>query len=427
MSQLRRQAPRTATVPSWAPWPLWALALLAAVLNIRSLVANAKPLGVDWRAPGGTLLDFRDLVVVPGRYLWQGGNPYDPVPYLAAHPWAQEFDPYSPAWLLISAAIGWMPLHTAALVYLCCMTVISVLFARMLARWISPYWAAVLTPAIAIWFQVWFPARGMGSSFLVVLGMTLTLTCLRSRQPRPWLAATGLALAVLKPQFGIPFALALLALGHYRLIARGALLAVVSALPPLVACVVAAGGVTGFAGSIMRVIRHATSPAAPTGLLGADSYRVDMPGLVVRVLGRDPGPVPAIVAVVVFALVLVLLRRLRPGISASTLVIAPAIFFLPVHLTYDIILMALVAAAALDLLLARRTPLKLATAVVACIPVLHLHRISAMAGLSGLGGDLLDAGCTLVALLLGCALAITASRSDPALSAVRRAAHDDTV
>ncbi len=385
---------------------LWAVAVLGAVLNIRTLIANVKPWGVDWRAPGGTLLDFRDLVVVPGRYLWQGGNPYDPVPYLAAHPWAQEFDPYSPAWLLISAAIGWLPLKTAALIYLTAMTVVSFTFARLLARWALPRWASLLAPIIAIWFQIWFPARGLGSSFLVIFGIGLTLACLRREGEPGWLAAVGLALAVLKPQFGLPFAITLLSLGHLRTVGRGALLAALSALPPLVACIVAAGGPSGFAGSIMRVVRHASSPEAPTGLMATDSYRVDLPGLAVRLLGDHPGNAPLLLAAVVFLVVLLILWQLRPETSVAALIAAPAIYLLPVHLSYDIAIMAVSAAAAADLSRRTRHPLSYAILAVALLPVVHLHRISTLIGLSPLAGDVLDAAATMATLTLGCIMAV---------------------
>lgn len=383
---------------------LWGLAMLGAALNIRSLIANAKPLGVDWRAPGGTLLDFRDLVIVPGRYLWQGGNPYDPGPYLAAHPWAQEFDPYSPAWLLISAAIGWLPHKTAAFIYLSGMTVISFAFARLLARWALPQWAQLLAPMIALWFQVWFPARGMGSSFLVIFGIALTLSCLRREDPG-WLAAGGLALAVLKPQFGIPFAVGLVALGHLRTVGRGAVLAFLTALPPLTACIIAAGGITDFAGSIMRVVRHASSPEAPTGLMATDSHRVDLPGLAVRTIGNHPGAAPLMLATVLFLVVLCILWKLRPEISVAALMLGPAIYLLPVHLSYDIAIMTVAAAAAADLARRTRHPLTYATLIVALIPVLHLHRLSGLLGVSALAGDVLDAAATMITLLLGCIVA----------------------
>ncbi|WP_420176039.1 glycosyltransferase family 87 protein [Luteococcus sp. OSA5] len=381
---------------------LWVLAAVAAGINIHNLVTNAKPLGVDWREPGGTLLDFRDLVVVPGRYLWQGGNPYDPVPYLAAHPWAQEFDPYSPAWLLISAAIGWMPHKWAAVVYLLAMTGISFLFARMLARWAVPRWACIAAPLLAIWFQIWFPARGMGSSFLVVIGIALTLVSLDHPDgERGWKPAIGIALAVLKPQFGVPFLLFLLALREWRTVARGLVLAVASALPALIACVVAAGGPSGFIGSIIRVTRHASSPDAPTGLLAANSHRVDIAGLAVRIMGEHPGPVPALISMMLFGSSLLLIWYRRPAPRLAALVIPAAIYLLPVHLSYDIALVTISAAAAASLALTRGVVLSWLTLAFAFVPMMHLHRITGLLGLSPLGGDLLDAASLLIVFCLG--------------------------
>lgn len=378
---------------------VWIIPAALGVVNIVTTVRNATPLTQPWQDSNGVLLDFRDLVVLPGRFLIAGGNPYDPALYLAANPWAQEFDPYLPSWLLISIAIGWLPLAASALVYLVAVCALSFATCKMLARWISPAQAWWLGPAIASWGQIWFPMRVLGSSFICVCGFALLMWQLAKGADRrsSWFGAVGLAVLVIKPQLGVPVALFLLAYGLWQLVFRAIVVQVAASLPTMVACTIAAGGPAQFVDSIIRDVQHASSGASPTGLGISESFRTDVAGLYTRVVGEVPGVWLYAVVVTVFVGLLVFVALVKPRQELLPAIVVMGVYLLPVNLSYDIALMIVPAAAAAALLVRHKDVHTLILVVLTAIPIAHLHRITLALGLDKTPADVADVACVFLA------------------------------
>ena len=150
---------------------------------------------------------------------------YDPAPYLAANPGSQEFDPYAPAWLLLSAAFAPLPFTAAAAADLVLGAVLAVVLIRLLLRWADPRLLPLGTPIGLIWLEVWSPGRYSlqnGGTLLIFIGWVLVMRALVRRQAS-W-GALGLALVLLKPQFGLPLVVVLVVAGRWRTALNGLLL-----------------------------------------------------------------------------------------------------------------------------------------------------------------------------------------------------------
>lgn len=383
-------------------WLTWALVGVLALVNIVHSLANQTPWGQPWQESNVILLDFRDTIVAPGRFLTHGGNPYDPDTYLAAHPWAQEFDPYSPSWFLLAAPLSALPMNVGAGLYLVLAAAVLCWMAWSLVRLVRADLPRALAPLLACWFLVWYPTRVMGSSFICTAGLLLAMPAILGRRPRDsWVAALGLSIMLVKPQLGLWACFVLLAAGMWRLVARAVALLLATSLPALVACSISAGGFLKFLDSVLRDIKHASSPESPTGLVGAESHRSDLPGMYMRIAHADAPTWLLGLTVLAFLATLVWVWRAKLPRELMVLVLVAAVLVMPVHATYDIIL-AVVAAAVGWRRAVREGPsrMNLAMAVLPTIPVLHLHRITTGLGLGRNLLDLVDLACLVVAAVL---------------------------
>ncbi|ROR55236.1 uncharacterized protein DUF2029 [Luteococcus japonicus] len=401
---------------------LWLTVAAVGIAHIALCLAKQTPWGQPWRESNVVLLDFRDTIVAPGRFLLQGGNPYDPDTYLTAHPWAQEFDPYSPAWFLLAAPLAPLPMPVSAAIYLAGTTLLLAWSAHQLVSLVLPRWADVVAPAVALWMLVWYPSRVMGSTFLCTMGLILMLRCGSSlRTSSSWVPAAGLAFSLLKPQIGLWVCLLLLAWGAWRVVLRGLALELVLALPAVIACSVSAGGFLQFLDSIKRDIEHASSEASPTGLVGSESWRSDFAGLFMR-LNDSAAPswtlvVPAVIALVAAAWI----WRVRPQHEVFWLVTVPVALLLPVHASYDILLAVVTAVCGIRLWRGTREAGTAVVAICAALPVLHIHRVTRALGIGNALGDTID----LLALCIAAILAVIHEHSShykPQTTPPRRAA-----
>src|SRR5690348_10613673 len=96
---------------------VWVVVAAALVLSWRMWLMDLTYPGMPWEDPHA-MADFRDTIWVPGRWLLDGGNPYDPAAYLSANPGSQELDPYAPAWLLMAMLFALLPFAPSAATYL---------------------------------------------------------------------------------------------------------------------------------------------------------------------------------------------------------------------------------------------------------------------------------------------------------------------
>lgn len=373
---------------------LWVLAFAAAELRMLIAIENLVPLGMDWRrVESQHMLDFRDTVVLPGRFTWSGGNPYDPATYVAAHPWAQEFDPYAPSWLTVTSPLALLPHRLGAVIFLLLLFALLVFFVISLCLWLAPRFTWWLAPVLVIWAQLWYPTRATqetGSSLVVAVGTYLVIRALLDPRSSRWMGAIGLAMALTKPQFGLGLLVLLLAQRCGRLVARGLAVVTVVSLPATVACLISAGGPIQWVESLIRDLQRASSPSSPTGLLSSEQERVDLVGLAVR-LGA-PAPPSVIEISITFAVLLstavLLARRPTPPAILGLYAIVPLLVF--VHMPYDY---GVLIVPALYFALRFREAPSVATGalmVLCVIPVIHIHRVSAMVGVSDAAASALD-------------------------------------
>ncbi len=360
---------------------VWALGGLLAVFLVYWTISHIVSDTVVWSETTGRLLDYRDTVVHTTHFLLDGGNPYDPDTFLKAYPWSQEFDPYAPAWLLLAFPFGLMPLKVGGTLFVVLLYACEVWMAVRLAQWVSPRHHRILAPVLFLWMMVWPSTRIVGASTLIVVA--ILGVCLALRRPEEtWWTACLVALSCIKPQFGLPMMVFLLALGRWRTVLRGVAVLVATSLVPLVACIRNAGGVPQFADSIRRDIAYASSASAPTGLGSEINFRTDVPGILVR-LGFPAMP-GVLQLVFVGALVLIVVLALHRLASAelATVLMTCVILLLPVHSDYDFALMWVAAGAAVAWWRSHPGRLALACAIFALLPLLHMHQVTMALGLS---------------------------------------------
>jgi hypothetical protein len=400
---------------------LWLAAIIASLARVTDLLSDPTLPGMPWQQATNSLMDYRDVIWVPGRYLLDGGNPYDPDAYLAAHPWAQEFDPYAPAWLLLALVFAPLPYLASAAVYQVFTTAVAVVLLYVVSLWAIPRWAAIAVPAGLLWLNLWYPGRGSlaaGSAVVAVLGVALVVRAIAEpdRAGRSWSVggAAGIALALIKPQFGLPVMIIAVAAGRIRDVWRGVLGLAVASLPIAIVCSIAAGGPMAFVNSVLRDLDQASSPDAPTGLRSPFQDRIDVVGLLAR-YGLTEPPVIVSVGVPLLALLIgaiVAARSRDPFITATAVAGAALLGF--VHFPYDLLVMVIPFVAGLGSLPGRRFGWWSWGAFAGCLlVVVHVHRVSSfLFGLSDRTADSIDTIGVAVAFL--CAAAVTIAMREPA-------------
>lgn len=287
--------------------------IVALGVNVYVLMGNLQRASVPGVQPAA-LDDFRDAIYYPTVDFLRGGNPYDVEGYFSRQPVDQEFDLYAPTQLIVHVPFALMPYRAAELTYFGVSILLVVVLGRALLVLIGsrPTVVAVLLVASAVLLSM--PGRAAldkGQSTLpAVLGAYLAI---RVGDRRPWLGGIGLALSLVKPQFGVPLALLLLVRGDRRTAAAGVGILAGTSLLVLPSLVMASGGVTRFA-SLLRANYEFASSAPYSALDGPLSFRVDGAGLVARLHDSLAGPLTQpVVFVVVMSIGALALVRLRQG------------------------------------------------------------------------------------------------------------------
>jgi len=248
--------------------------------------------------------DFRDATYFPLRELLRGGNPYRPSTMFEHWPVHQELDLYTPHHLLLQLPLAALAYRPALLVFsvvtIGWLVALAVLAARTAALPGGALGAAALAVALLV-SQLGKSAVDIGQiNPLVGLGAALALTQ-AGRRDR-W-AALGLALAWVKPQYGIPLSLLLLARGLWRPVLTGTLGALLASLPVL-AVLLSRTGFAGFVADVRANLDYANS-VPYSALTAPDGARVDLAAVLVRLLGWG-GPSTAVTVVEVLVPLVVL-------------------------------------------------------------------------------------------------------------------------
>ncbi|QFZ24197.1 DUF2029 domain-containing protein [Saccharothrix syringae] len=362
--------------------------------------------------------DFRDALYFPIREFLDGGNPYSPAVMFAHWPVRQNFNLYQPYHLLLHAPFALPGYRVGAVAFALASLVLLVFLAVLAAgrlRLPLPLGTAVVATLLVL-SQVGKAQLYVGQvNPLVAVGAA---GALRWRDRHPGRAAVALALAWLKPQFGLPLALLLFARGSRRVALTGTAVAAAASLVVLVPLVVRTGGVGPFLDVVAANLAH----AGHTSYGAVDSttaQRVDLAAVSFRLTGWLPPGAEVVALVGALAVSAVLVRRLdRVGAPVvADLLTCLAVVVAVVHQPGDVLIAvpALVAVAAAWW--ARRSercwrPVGWAVLLLA-VPFAHLHFAGvAVRGALGARADVtLDGVAVVLAWLLVVAFAVRSGRT----------------
>lgn len=278
----------------------------------------------------GAAGDFRDATYFPARALLDGTNPYDPAAYLGFDPAiGQYFPTYSPHHLLLHLPLTALSLNAAIGVY----AAITLLLTLALA-WVGLGLAGVGRSApVVIGTTALLLASNAGRAnfvdlqptILIVLGAYLAL----SPRHRPWLRGIGVALAFLKPQFGLPLVIILFLTGRAGPAWRGVVIAGVASAPIVARLVAIENGIGGVIEAFGDNLEFGSGNES--SFLQIDLTRSFGVGSLTAAL--------IVAAVVVTAAVLVL--RSTPGLTSPTglTITISAILLVLFHVNYDLLLL----------------------------------------------------------------------------------------
>jgi len=371
---------------------LWIAVAAAVAVRLRVMLAHPLPPGVPWLEGNDRyFLDFRDTIWTPGRFLLDGGNPYDPQSYQAAYPWALASSLYAPVWLILAAALAPLPYLASIIVFEVISLAVAILMLTMLFRWTLPAHVALAVPIALLWMNVWYPGRGaltvQLTTLLALIGLTLVLRTVceplvgsapSNDRSGDRAGAWGVALSLLKPQF-LTMAVVGLAAGRVRMVVRGVVGLALASLPVLVACTVAAGGPIEFIRSVRRDLAVANSAHHPSGLMFPGQRRLDLLGQAVRWgSGEPPGWLQLLVPLVFLVVVPVIVVRLTRRPLAVSVVVCSSTLIGVYHGTYDLLILFIPAGIGLGMFLRgelTRAGDRIAT--LACFGIIfHLETIS---------------------------------------------------
>lgn len=257
-----------------------AIAGVTAARAVRDLNVAGNP-----RAPHYGMQDFRDAIYFPVIALVEGHNPYDVRDYLGRYPVGNKFPLYAPMALGVYLPFGLASQDHAAYGFL----FLNLLLTLVLAYFALRIGGASPSPAAVFGVGTLILASHPGhmSAFIgqcttyVVIGVYLAFLFARRR---PWIAAAGLALACLKPTFGVPAAILLLARGDARVVGRAFAMAAVASAIVSVPLMRAAGGIRPLLASLWG--NYAMWDQ--TFVSSAQSiFRIDVLAFVGRLLGRN--------------------------------------------------------------------------------------------------------------------------------------------
>ncbi len=323
--------------------------LLAFAVTVRYALVTWQrraPEDVSYPYTLNVMTDFRDTAVLPARAIAAGMNPYDIVAYKEVFPFAQEFNPYAPWWLGVTAPFGRMSWSDATLIFSCFLAVTTSLFA-FAAGWLAhrqlrqiglPGWVSAPTfaCAVVVFTWLWRPTtigQGLGN-----VGAFAALACLLALMVRN--AAWGsllVALAWVKPQFAIPLVLLLLLRREWLKVLSGTGAAILASLPMVLKLSAIAGGFPELVGSVFDAVAILGQRTGGEPLTG----RIDLSLWSTLVgIGSDiPATALGVGLLVLSARFSVFLeRRGRPAAGVTMMALALLLAF--PHLHYDLAMLA---------------------------------------------------------------------------------------
>ncbi len=267
----------------------WGVAVFAFALAVAALRVGVFTelggvrLGARW-----AMVDFNSGAYYPVRAVLAGENPYDRARFRSLYPVSDGFPPYPPLTLLIHLPFGLLPHATAVAAYAVFTVCLMLLFSRVALDATGRDFTLAAVFMLAGLLLLSRPGH-----WNLVLGQRAVLLALGSyvalfhASSAPWLSALGLTIAMLKPTWGVPLALLMLARGDRAAVRDGVLVTAALNVPLLAVIVQRAGGLSVFMARVMSGYREwqTVSDVSPA----TSSVRIDIATSVSRFLGHPLG------------------------------------------------------------------------------------------------------------------------------------------
>lgn len=324
---------------------------VAPVLTVGAFAAVAAWLTVStWRNVSesrldvGMLTDFRDAIYYPLQALFDGVNPYDAPAYYRHYPVGQEFPLWSPVHFVVHAPVLLLGFEEARAVYFGVTLLLILVFSWYAIR-LAGHPASVATVfGLATLVLLSEPGkldlRAGQPAVIIILGCYLALASTERHWPA---GAAGVALAFIKPTFGIVLVVLLLCRRQTRAAIAGFGAAIAVSVAFALPLADAAGGFGNLIDSL-RTNLEVTS-RSPQSRLGS-SLRIDAASTLARFTGVRPseavGTVIGLAILAVGAALVWRLRRTVPGSNRSELAITLACLIVltsTFHVPYDLLLL----------------------------------------------------------------------------------------
>ena len=227
-------------------------AVLAGLLFVAAVAVAPLRMGVLTRAGGIQLgakwgmMDFYGNVYYPVRALLAGEDPYDPNRFMALYPVDLPYPIHAPSNLLLHLPFGLLSPQAAGITYFVFSALLVLPLAYMCLRLTGiPHRGKIVLLASAILLTRpghWNLVLGQRGLFLSLA----TYAALVYARDAPFLSGVGIAISMIKPTWGIPLAILMLASGYGRAVLAGLVFSAITNLPVLAVLVAKEGGITPF-------------------------------------------------------------------------------------------------------------------------------------------------------------------------------------
>ncbi len=246
-------------------------------------------------------MDFQNTTYYPVLAFLEGVNPYDYQQYISNYPVDASFPIYSPLTLLLHLPFGMLSFGAANTLYFLYNAVLMVVLAWLILHVseLGKTLASVFLLAILIVLSR--PGWMVLLCGQIICEVTIgTIVALHYSRTRPLLSGFGLALACLKPTFGIPLAALMIFRRDYRSVVVGICVSIFGAVSAIILIEGSFSGIVDFFAIIWN--QHVGSD----NLLGLPSpsyfMRIDTLSVVSRLLAWDPGTSTMIAVFIVFVI-----------------------------------------------------------------------------------------------------------------------------
>jgi Glycosyltransferase family 87 len=334
------------------------------------------------------MVDFRHVVYYPSRAFWDGLNPYDAQAYLERYPVDIPVSLYAPATFVVFAPFGLLPLNVSSVAYFALTVLLTLVLGWAVLRMSGAQAAGSSVLAAGGVLLLSRPGHWNLLSGQITLIVVLATYAALSLARMPHLGGLGLAIALLKPSFGVPLIPVLLARGAWRTVAWGLGIAAALNVPVLLVLVWRQGGLDAFLTTVAQSVRAFESNPDTHPIHSV--WRVDLVATISRLANHPLGASAAVLAsAVVLAPVMVVSRGLAGFVGPHRKwipegLVCCAVLLSLFHQAYDLLLLALPVTGLVVAMSQTRPPRATQVAQVLLFLVLGLNYLATESALSAL-------------------------------------------